>query len=279
MGNQDYCQRKGILCCEYMVGTRIEQLVGTNRARIPLFLRVMASMPVRLNALHVCFDDARIRTLLYLATAVVERRLLCRLQTHFGTDMECMYSMLAFGIPQGTLPIRANGSLDTRDHMEWMDAISGDPYIGKQRGCGLDMQTHRALDLAPADEVAEQYLMDNIHLIAGLLDDDDGTPADDDPSPNDVLMGRGRRGMTWPGNLKLKKVVELRWNEYQKTNREGKIRITQAIYDDFISSGSRFLIPGKDHQPGGWIVMPRKDVCARISHLFRNLRAAERDVG
>jgi hypothetical protein len=226
----------------------------------------MASMPVRLNALHVCFDDPRIRALFKLLTSVIEGKLLCRLQSHFGTDMECMYSMMSFGIPPGTLPIHGNGSLDTRDHEEWLR--NAESLCGQQGN-----HASRGLDI-----LEEDYLYDNFQLFDDLTEEFE-TAANDGPLPDDVLMGRGKHGKTWPGNLKLKKAVELRWDAYRASNREGKIRISQSIYENFVASGSRFLVPDKDPSVGGWHEMPRKEVCVRIAHLFRNLRAAEQRVG
>ena len=254
-----------------MVGVKIEQLLSTNRReRNPLFLRVLASMPVRLNALHVCFDDPRIRTLFTLLTSVIEGKLLCRLQSHFGTDLECMYSMLSFGIPPGTLPIDGDGSVITRDHEEWMrQAEALCPQV--------ENRANRSLDFM-AEDLDENLLFDNFELLDDLSDEFTAI-ANDSPSPGDVLMGRGKHGKNWPGNLKLKKVVELRWDAYRGSNREGKVRISQAIYEEFVASGSRFLVPKKDPQLEGWVDMPRKEVCVRISHLFRNLRAAEQRLG
>ena len=271
MGNQEHCQRNGVLCCEYMVGIKIEQLLSTNRReRNPLFLRVLASMPVRLNALHVCFDDPRIRTLFSLLTSVIEGKLLCRLQSHFGTDLECMYSMLSFGIPPGTLPIAGDGSVITRDHEEWLrNAKALCPPFGNV--------ANRSLDFTGEDH-NENLFLDNFTLFEDLSDEF-APVANDGPSPDDVLMGRGKHGKNWPGNQRLKKVVEHRWDAYRGSTREGKVRISQSIYDDFVASGSRFLVPKKDSQPEGWVDMPRKEVCVRISHLFRNLRAAEQRLG
>lgn len=270
MGNQEHCQKKGVLCCEYMVGIKVEQLLGTNRrARTPLFLRVIASMPVRLNALHVCFDDARIRTLFKLLTSVIEGKLLCRLQSHYGTDMECMYSMLSFGIPPGILPIGGDGSVRTRDHRVWMEraeALCEQPELYTSRG--LDFENN-----------GEHPLFDTFKLFEDLPEEFETAVPNEGPSPDDVLMGRGKHGKIWPGNLKLKKVVERRWEEYRECNRDGKIRISQAIYQDFVASGSRFLVPNKNPQSKGWLDMPQKEVCVRIAHLFRNLRAAEQRGG
>lgn len=191
--------------------------------------------------------------------------------------MECMYSMLTFGISPGTLPIRGDGSVDTHDHEQWLHKAK---RISEEQRA---VEEHRAARMIVPDypedgKLSPQLIFDDMKLFEDLPDDFE-TPSKSNPSPDDVLMGRGKHGKSWPGNLKLKKVVELRWDEYKISSRDGKIRISHAIYDDFIASGSRFLIPSKGSDSNDWMDMPRKEVCVRISHLFRNLRAAEQKMG
>lgn len=240
---------KGVVLMEYMVGIKVDQLLSTDRrARNPLFLKVMASMPVRLSALHVCFDDPRIRTLFRLLTSVIEGKLLCRLQSHFGTDLECLYSLMAFGISPSCLPVRSDGSIDTTDHMRMLARLS-------QNDASIAGSTTSS-------------------LVVGKDEDDEASP----PTAEDVLMGRGKHGKKWPGNLRLRRLVDTYKDSYKATDRDGKIAISKAIYDEMIISGSRFLVPTKNSSKldGGWVEMPRSEVCIRISHLFRNLRASER---
>ncbi len=248
IGNQELSQKKGVILIEYMVGIRIEQLLGTERrARNPLFLNVMASMPVRLAALHVCFDDPRIKALFRLLTSVIEGKLLCRLQSHFGTDLECMYSMMAYGISPSMLPVQADGSIDTYHHkrrLAQLDSLESLPFIGQD---------------GPT-----------------VISDDADTASVSGPSLDDVLMGRGKHGKKWPGNLALRKLVEKYKDDYKATDREGKIAMSHRIYDEMARTGSRFLIPCKISRAESWMEMPRNEVCLRIAHLFRNLRAAER---
>lgn len=252
LGNQELSQKKGVVLIEYMVGIKIEQLLGTERrARNPLFLKVLASMPVRLAALHVCFDDPRIRTLFRLLTSVIEGKLLCRLQSHFGTDLECMYSMMAYGISPSALPVQADGSIDTTGH--------------KRRLAGLAASESLPLTM----EGGPAFIAEDSSSVGS-------STGPSGPSPDDVLLGRGKHGKKWPGNLKLRKLVDEYNDSYQATAREGKIAISQTIYEQMVRSGTRFLVPCKSAKVETWAEMPRNEVCLRIAHMFRNLRAADR---
>ena len=42
----------------------------------------------------------------------LESRDLCRLQSHFGTQMECTYSMMTFGIPLDAMPLDDFGNIE-----------------------------------------------------------------------------------------------------------------------------------------------------------------------
>lgn len=253
IGNQELSQKKGVVLIEYMVGIKIEQLLGTERrARNPLFLKVIASMPIRLAALHVCFDDPRIRTLFRLLTSVIEGKLLCRLQSHFGTDLECMYSMMAYGISPSALPVQADGSIDTTGHKRRLAQLAACESLP------VTMKGGPAL-------IAEDGSVGS-----------SSQPTSSGPSPEDVLLGRGKHGKKWPGNLKLRKMVDEYNDSYQATGREGKIAISQTIYEQMIRSGTRFLVPCKSAKLETWAEMPRNEVCLRIAHMFRNLRAADR---
>jgi hypothetical protein len=248
MGSHEMTQKKGVILLEYMVGIKVEQLLSTKRrARTPLFLKVISSMPVRMNALHVCFDDPRIRTVFKLLTSVIEGKFLCRLQSHFGTDLECLYSLMAFGISPSCLPVQADGSIDTTNHMIMLS------------------------ELAKKD-ASTASILDSVSVFEG---DEEVRP----PTAEDVLMGKGRHGKKWLGNHKLRRLVDNHKDAYKATDRDGKIAISHAICDEMIRSGSRFLVPSKNTSKldsGGWVEMPKNEVCLRIAHLFRNLRAAER---
>jgi hypothetical protein len=251
MGSLELTQKRGVILMEYMVGIKVEQLLSTQRrARTPLFLRVMAAMPVRLNALHVCFDDPRIRSLFKLLTSVIEGKLLCRLQSHYGTDLECLYSLMAYGIPPSCLPVQTDGSIDTTQHKLMLSELSSRDSSSGGISSGRSVFSEE--------------------------EDEEVSP----PTSEDVLMGRGRHGKNWPGNYKLRKMVENTKGTYKASSRDGKIAISQAIYDELIHSGARFLVPCKNSKrlDGGWIEMPRNEACIRIAHLFRNLRAAERSL-
>ena len=251
LGSQELTQKKGVILLEYMVGVKVEQLLSTNRrARTPLFLKVVESMPVRLNALHVCFDDPRIRGLFRLLTAVIEGRLLCRLQSHFGTDLECLYSLMAFGISPSCLPLQPDGHIDTTHHKRILSELVAKDAGIESTTCGVPILNEEEEEASP-------------------------------PTAEDILMGRGKHGKKWPGNLRLRRMVERRKDDYKAADRDGKIAISQAIYNELIDSGSRFLAPSKNSSKldGGWVERPKNEVCLRIAHLFRNLRAAERSHG
>lgn len=157
-----------------------------------------------------------------------------------------MYSLMAYGISPSTLPVQTDGKIDTTEHEARLAELAS-----------LDMGS---------------MLVDK----TGSVTDESTTGQALVPTPEDVLLGRGKHGKKWPGNLRLRKLVDDYNDAYKGTDRDGKIAISHDIYDEMVDSGVRFLVPSRNGTSDGWVKMPRREVCIRISHLFRNLRASER---
>jgi hypothetical protein len=62
-----------------------------------------------------------------------------------------------------------------------------------------------------------------------------------EPSPWDVIMGRGLRGQKYMGNIALRRVLEGRRTEYDSAGRGRKAEIMEEVYAEMRRIGCRFL--------------------------------------
>ena len=62
-----------------------------------------------------------------------------------------------------------------------------------------------------------------------------------EPGPKDILMGRGRPYQNYIGNRKMIQIVEQYREQYDKTPREKRRVVGEAILDQILKTGARFL--------------------------------------
>lgn len=101
-----------------------------------------------------------------------------------------------------------------------------------------------------------------------------GTPRDssviEDPSPTDVILGRGSAHAWRPGNSQLHNLVDYYQARYHgSSDRKTKANITNIVYESMKTTG-RFLrkIPGTDT----YQEVPNKTAREKIAHTFRDRR-------
>ena len=80
--------------------------------------KLLAAIPIAFKSLHYCYDDEKVRTLFQVAMLVFNRHARFRCRFHFGTDIECIYTLMTFGLPNDVLPILPSGNLRLEGHQE-----------------------------------------------------------------------------------------------------------------------------------------------------------------
>lgn len=66
--------------------------------------------------------------------------------------------------------------------------------------------------------------------------------------PDDVVLGRGKRLQGLPGNTRMRRIVQKYSNLYHSLKRADKRRLLEAVYQEIIQTGARFLLKGPDDQ-------------------------------
>ena len=88
------------------------------------------------------------------------------------------------------------------------------------------------------------------------------------PRRFDVLFGRGRNTRVHSGNLRAKHLVEMRFEEYEKANKQEKTVIAEEIVANIKASNGRFLTS----EDGGWVEVDAETARYKIAHFFRRRR-------
>lgn len=110
-------QKNGIVAIVYNVGCDKSQ---SDRASVMANTELVSSLPLRFTALHYCYDDEKQRALFFVAMFFLRRNERLRCRFHFGSDMEAIYTLMTFGIPNDALPMCTNGTLRLQGHKDYV---------------------------------------------------------------------------------------------------------------------------------------------------------------
>ena len=109
-------QKNGVVAIAYNVGS------GKTKDRQAVFknAQLVSALPLRFTGVHYCYDDEKLRGLFYVAMYIFQKAARVRCRFHLGTDMEIIYTLMTFGIPNEALPVSSNGSLRLEGHRDYI---------------------------------------------------------------------------------------------------------------------------------------------------------------
>jgi hypothetical protein len=90
-----------------------------------------------------------------------------------------------------------------------------------------------------------------------------------DPSPNDILMGRGKPIQQRPGNVRFRDRLDKHMGWYEQGERGTKVKVSAYILHLVKEEGGRFL---KELECGGWVEIDDAEARTKVSHAFRGRR-------
>lgn len=112
-------QKKGCLAIVYSVAG--EFINGKTDMRTvsagPWCLR---SLPFRACAIHQCFRDPAYRSILQFSLRFFPAKDRARIKIHFGSNVECVYSLMTYGISPEPMPVTSDGELKRKNHTDWI---------------------------------------------------------------------------------------------------------------------------------------------------------------
>ena len=191
-------QLKGFVAALYSIGTK------TKMDRVTLWkaLQLAHVFPTRYVAMHFCYDNPNLKWMISVASTVFETRTRTRFRCHYGTNVECIYKLMTFGIPSDILPVTSAGKLRLDFHREFL-------------------KTQKARE-------KQQAILENTQRIVV-------------PESLDVLLGRGRTFRSNPGNVRFHNVIDKHFERYEQSNRTVKLVLSEEVVIEIKKLGSRFL--------------------------------------
>jgi hypothetical protein len=262
-------QKRGICVIAYNVGNPT-----VDRTQVWRNGRLLGSLPYRCVALHYCYDNPKIRLLLNLTMFDTHTR--TRFRHHYGTysflptlnsklqhgigrhshaltyiisgtDVECIYKLMTFGIPNTTFPVSLGGHITVDTHKQWC--------AERQR-----------MECPPSESPDEPYASNGE---GGNSSNDNKGGRTVLPVAKDVLLGRGRPFQEHPGNLGYAHMIESNRSRYDLCKKLEKTALTKEIVQLVHKSGGRFL----KQDGSNWIQVTDLVARDKVSHGFRNRRA------
>ena len=159
------------------------------------------SLPYRSVGNHYCYNKPGMRPALNLLQLVAGKDNRVRFRVHRGSQLECRFALMTFGISQSILPFNEDGEIQGY-------------FIENFRRKRLSVEAERRE--AQGDRV-------------------------DYPSMKDVLLGRGRPYQYHPGNVHLANLIKARREEYNAADRWQKTVISYDVARMIADNGGRFL--------------------------------------
>ena len=111
-------QRKGITFVVHNVGGFQKEKYDSSATEHTT--TIQNSLPAKACSLHYCFNDSGFRYVVNIAMHFLNEDLKARAKVHFGTHLECAYSLMTFGCPVHSLPVSIDGDLKRKAHLEFI---------------------------------------------------------------------------------------------------------------------------------------------------------------
>jgi hypothetical protein len=225
--------RKALL--EYFVGRYKDTKKGAGLAQQANFFH---SIPIHISGIQFCCDDYAQYILMRTVMKIWSGKVLVKFRTHYGTHMECLSALGAFGIPEGSIPISSTDAEPLlANHMAWYN-----------RRKVLDME-HDKETLSKANCIPLPVIIT--------------------PRPHDIMFGLQNK--CHPGNIRFHDFVSKNAEEYEATDRrQGKTQCARKMLHHLKATGSRFLT--FDCSSMEWIEVSDTKARNKLSKKIRNQR-------
>ena len=100
-----------------------------------------------------------------------------------------------------------------------------------------------------------------------------------EPTPKDVLLGRGKASQNHPGNVRFREILAMYQEEYNNTQRYKRYDTPKEITRLLLEDGVRFL--QKTENGNGWVECDAAEAEKKVKQVFRTKKKtmANRSMG
>jgi hypothetical protein len=227
-------QRKGFVGVLYVVGRYKDTNKGAGLAQQATLFH---SLPIHISGIQFCCDDYSQYILMHTVMKIFSGRVLVKFRTHYGTHMECLYALRAFGIPEDSIPISSTDAEPLLgDHMAWYNR-------------------RKVLDMERDEETLSKPNCTPLPVMT--------------PRPHDILFGLQNK--CHPGNIRFHDFVSQNAEEYEAAaGRQEKTKFARKMIHHLKATGSRFLT--FDCSSMEWIEVSDTEARNKLSKKIRNQR-------
>lgn len=110
---------RGVVIVSYQIGPFTAEIF--DRTVLKSAMDMWKLLPMRVAGYHFCFDDVRFRMVWGLATVFIGKEVRLRSRDHEGTNVECRYGLMSYGIPVDDLPVTVDGAEDNSIFVKWVE--------------------------------------------------------------------------------------------------------------------------------------------------------------
>mmetsp|Transcript_14270 Transcript_14270/g.34651 ORF Transcript_14270/g.34651 Transcript_14270/m.34651 type:complete len:319 (-) Transcript_14270:82-1038(-) len=274
-----------------------QELLFPDTNFIMTLMNAVASFPLRYSAMHICLKTET-QDLVSLNSAafkqamdIIPRYTRVRTRAHFGSDAVLQKNLRRHGLSPESLPVDLDGIVRMKILNEW---------FFKHKANTLDTAQINTPG-SPSDDSFSHAKRSSMHSLSeSELDSSDFMHIFDDekegirraqlpsttegethpkvlinqkmpgnPSPNDVLLGRGWRVQNHEGNVRFRNFLEGHCDAYDASPRLQKRLMVGNLVRLIQGKGVRFL---KQVPSGEWIDSTHDDAENKVSQLFRTIR-------
>jgi hypothetical protein len=263
-------QRKGLV--EILYGISHGANVGNFMSPIMVSRAksLMQCLPYRVSAVHVCYDDFRLRPLASIVKTISGKQRRLRFREHFGESQQFSQPQRGLSLKEVILYISFG-----RSRFPILPF-----YVGSYLECQYTLMTFGILQtILPLD--MDGFALDNTRFYKLLEEQrrfeeqsrvkNEATANSlgriDVPTRRDVLLGRGRPFQLYAGNRRLAVLINMNKARHDCSwQHGGKGAICDEVIQIVKISGGRFL---KRKQDGdGWEEVDHKAARDKVSHGY-----------
>lgn len=238
-------------------------------------LDLCSALPIRVEAAHACYDDLTLQPLFDIASQLMTAECLVRFRAHFAPDSECQSILTSFGIvwQKELFPLRSDGSIRLFHLRTLMQVLGDETVLPREDEDNATLSSSfRSSSGALSSVASEATITDAASSRSSPLP---SSQQGLQPGPNDIIMGRGRRGQKSAGNKRYRSLLRLYRARYEAANNFEKTLVAELVLKILREDGARFLKPQRFGDGSGWVEVSDEVAREKISHAFRNLRETE----
>lgn len=146
-----------------------------------------------------------------------------------GSIIECHGQLAKYGINPDTVPLTSTGRIKLKDHEKWIQ---------------MQVEHERSLECRQPFSIVEC------------------------PTNRHILLVKGRHVHLREGNVRLRSLLQERYDERNEASRAQKFAIVTEVMDKLVSEGYTFLVK---NDSDFWVVPDRKTVLEKLTIAFRTV--------